>query len=105
MPDGNGLVEVDCPREQVIWKSCGHFMPLPSSEFSITYQRGVGWGGGVSVSEPKFTSDGVKKRFLDLNYPKAIGGMDLPLDQRGVTLPKSSLFHTEKVDIKIHRPK
>ena len=29
-------------KRQVIWKSCGHSMPLPSGEFSKTYQHRVG---------------------------------------------------------------
>ena len=40
----------------------------------------VGWG--VSVSEPKFTSDGIKAAFRH-EFPPGNRGMDLPFDQRG----------------------
>ena len=47
-------------------------MPLPSGEFSKTYQHRLG------VSEHKFTSDGVKAAFRD-KFPEAIGAWILLL--------------------------
>ena len=49
-------------------KSCGYSMPLSSGKISKTYQHRV----GVSVSERKFMTDGIKAAFRH-KLPRAMG--------------------------------
>ena len=53
--------------------------------------------------EPKFTSDGIKREFR-YEFPKAIEAWIFLLIKWDDN-QKTSLFHTEQVDIKSHRPK
>ena len=68
MPDGNGLVEVDFPRG----KEYGSHVVIPCFYHLVNLPKLINIGWGVSVSEPKFTSDGVKAEFRK-ELPKSIG--------------------------------
>ena len=66
--DGYGLVEVDCPKD----KEYGSHVVIPCFYHLANLANLINIGWGVSVSEPKFTSDGVKAAFID-EFPGAIG--------------------------------
>ena len=57
MPDEHGIVEGDFPRVKEDGSRVGHSIPLPYGE---NFPKLINIGWGVSVNEPKFTSDGVK---------------------------------------------
>ena len=68
MPDGHGLVKADLPRG----KEDGSHVVIPCLYHLANLPKLINIGWGVSVSEPKFTSDGVKAAFID-EFPGAIG--------------------------------
>ena len=66
--DGHVLVEEDCPRG----KEDGSHAVIPYLYHLANFPKLINIGcGGVSVSEPKFTSDGIKAAFR-YQFPKAI---------------------------------
>ena len=82
MPDEHGLVEVYFPRGKEdgsrVVITCLYHLEKNSKLINI------GWG--VSVSEPKFTSDVVKAAFRN-EFPQAIGAC-ICLLIKGVDSPK-----------------
>ena len=68
MPYGRGIVEVDCLRD----KKDGSHVVIPCLYHLDNFPKLINVGWGVSVSEPKFTSDGVKSTFRH-ELPEAIG--------------------------------
>ena len=59
IPYGHGLVETDFPRG----KGGGIHVVIPCFYHLENFPRLINVGWVVSVSEPKFTSDGVKAAF------------------------------------------
>ena len=59
MPDVHGIVEVDFPRG----KEDGSHVVIPCYNHMTNFPKLINIGWEVSVSEPKFTSDGVKASF------------------------------------------
>ena len=68
MPDGNGLVKADFPRG----KEYGSRVVIPCLYYLENLPKLINIGWGVSVSEPKFTSNGVKAAFRH-EFTGAIG--------------------------------
>ena len=91
--------QVRLTKMQRRWNSCGHSMPLPSSNLSKLIK--IGWE--VSVSEPKFTSDGVEAAFRHELLQEIEAWICLFI--KGGKIPKSSILYPLQVDIKIHIPK
>ena len=67
MPDRHVLVESDCP----IGKEDGSHVVIPCLYHPVDFPKLINIGWGVSVSEPRFTSDGVKAAFRH-ELPEAI---------------------------------
>ena len=59
MPDGHGIVEVDCSRGN----EDGSHVVVPCLYHLENFPKLINIGWKVSVSELKFTSDGVKAAF------------------------------------------
>ena len=59
MPDGHELVEEYCPRG----KEYEIHVVIPCLYHLYNFPKLINIGWGISVSEPKFTSDGVKAEF------------------------------------------
>ena len=80
MPDGHVLVEADLPRgkEYVI------HVVIPCLYHLANFPKLINIGWGVSVSEPKFTSDGIKVEFR-YESPEAIGAWIFLLIKGGDT--------------------
>ena len=97
--DGHGLAKADCSRG----KEDEIHVVIPFLYHLANFPKLINIGWGVSVSKPKFTSDGVKLVFRH-KLPEVIGAWICLLIKGGDT-PKFSLFHPEQMDIKIHRPK
>ena len=68
MPDGHILVEAYLPRS----KEYGSHVVIPCLYHPGNLPKLINIGWGVSVSVPKFTSDGVKEAFRH-ESPQAIG--------------------------------
>ena len=68
MPDGHGLVEAYLSRG----KEDGGQVVIPCLNHLENFPKPINIGLGISVSEPKFTSDGVKVAFRH-EFPQAIG--------------------------------
>ena len=68
MPYGNGLVETDLPID----KEDGSHVVIICLYHLENLPKIINTGWGVSVSEPSFTSDGVKSEFRH-ELPEAIG--------------------------------
>ena len=83
MPDGHVLVEVDFPRG----KEDGTNVVIPCLYHLANFPKPINIGWGVSVSEPKFTSDGVKVAFRQ-KLSQAIGSWICLLIKGGDT-PKT----------------
>ena len=83
MPYGHGLVRADRPRG----KEYGSHLVIPCLYHLANFPKLINIGWGVSVGEPKFTSDGVKATFGN-EFPKAIGAWICLLIQGGDT-PKT----------------
>ena len=69
MAYGHVLAKSDFPRgredgSHVVISCINHLAALPKL---------INLGWGVSVSETKFTNDGDKALFLNINYPRRIG--------------------------------
>ena len=84
---GHGLVEADCPRgtedgSHVVILCLYHLVNFPKL-------TNIGWG--VSVSEPKFTSDGVKAAIIH-ELPEAILARICFLIKGGDTPPPPPLL-------------
>ena len=80
MPDGYGLVAAYLPRGK---EDVSHVV-IPCIYYMENLPKLINKGLGVSVSEPKFTSDGVKAEFRN-EFPKAIGAWICLLIKRGET--------------------
>ena len=65
--DGHVIVEVDCPGG----KQDGSRVVIPCLYHLANLTKLINIGWGVSVSEPKFMSDGVKVAFIH-EFPEAI---------------------------------
>ena len=78
IPDGHGLVEADCPR----CKEDGSHVVIPYLYHMENLSKLINIGWGFSVSEPRFTSDGVKAAFRH-KLPEAIGACICLLIKRG----------------------
>ena len=91
MPAGHGLVEADFPRG----KEFGIHVVIPCLYHLANLPKliNIGGGGGVSVSEPKFTSDGIKAAFRH-EFPKAIGEWICLFIKGGDTPKKNSSIQT-----------
>ena len=61
IPDGHGLVEADFPRG----KEYGSRVVIPCLYHLVDFPKLINIGWGVSVSEPKFMSDGASFAPLD----------------------------------------
>ena len=77
---GHGLVDADCPigKEYVI------HVVIPCLYHLDNFPKLINIGWGVSVSEPTFTSDGVKASFRH-EFPEAVGVCICLLIKRGDT--------------------
>ena len=80
IPDGYGLVEADCPRG----KEYGSHTVILCLYHMDNFSKLINIGWGVSVSEPKFTSDGVKSAFRH-QFNEAIGAWICPFIKGGDT--------------------
>ena len=78
IPDGHRLVKTDLPRG----KEDGSHVVIPCLYHMANLPKLINIGWGVSVIEPKFTSNGVKVMFRH-ETSQGDRGMDLTLDQRG----------------------
>ena len=83
MTDGNALVETDCP----IGKEYGSHGVISCLYHLVNFPKLINIGWGVSVSEPKLTSDGVKVT-LYMNPLQEIGSWICLLIKGGDT-PKT----------------
>ena len=89
MPDGHGLVKEDFP----IGKEDRSYVVIPCLYHLAIFSKRISIGWGVSVSEPNFTSDGVKLAFRH-EFPQAIGACIFLLIKGGDTpeiLPLASI--------------
>ena len=68
MPYGHGIFDTDYPRG----KEYGIHVVIPCLYHLEKFPKLINTGWGVSVSEPKFTSDGVIAVFRH-EFPEAIG--------------------------------
>ena len=68
IPDGHGLVKADWPRGKE--DESNVVIPCLYHLANLTKHINIGWG--VSVSEPNFTSDGVKAAFIH-KFTEVIG--------------------------------
>ena len=80
MSDGHGLVEAYLPRG----KEDGIHVVIPCLYHLESFPKLINIWWGVSVSEPKFTSDGVKAAFRH-EFPEAIGAWIFLLIKGGDT--------------------
>ena len=90
---GHGLVEVDSPRVD----EYGSYVVIPCLNHLENLPKLINIGWGVSVSEPKFTSDGVKVASRH-DLPEAIEAWIFPLIKGGdtpkiVSLPSIAVGH------------
>ena len=83
MPDGHILVEACLPRS----KEYGCYVVIPCLYHMENLPKLINIGWWVSVSEPKFTSDGVKAAFRH-ELPQTIGACTCLLI-KGVETPKT----------------
>ena len=60
IPEGHGTAEADPPRG----KKDGSHVVIPCLYHLRKISKHINIGWGVSVSEPKFTSDGIKAEFI-----------------------------------------
>ena len=82
MPDVNGLVEAYFPRG----KEDGIHVVIPCLYHLEILPKPINIGWGFSISEPRFTSDGVKAGFIH-EFPEAIR-VCICLFIKGVDTPK-----------------
>ena len=80
MPYGHGLTKADRPRG----KEYGSYVVIPCLYHLEIFPKLINLGWGISVGEPKFTSDGVKATFGH-EFPEAIGARICLLIQGGDT--------------------
>ena len=80
MPDGHGLFEADFPRG----KEDGSHVVIPCLYHLVNFPKLINIGWRVSVSELKFTSDGVKAKFKH-ELPQAMGACIFLLIKGGNT--------------------
>ena len=78
IPGVNGLAKADCPRG----KEYGSNVVIPCFYHLANFPKLINIGWGFSVSEPNFTSDGVKEYFR-YEFPQAIGAWILLLIKGG----------------------
>ena len=64
MPYGHGIVESDCPRG----KEYGSHVVITCLHHLANFPKLINIWWGVSVSEPKFTSYGVKSVFINESH-------------------------------------
>ena len=83
MPDGHGLIEVDCPTG----KEYGSYVVITCHYHLVKFPNLTTYGGGASVIEPKFMSDGVKAECRH-EFTQAIGAW-ICLLLRGSDTPKT----------------
>ena len=68
MPDGHVLVKAYLPRG----KEYGSHVVIPCLYHLANFPKFINIGWGFSISEPKFTSYGIKVDFIH-KYPESIG--------------------------------
>ena len=93
MVDTHGLVKADCPRG----KENGSHVVIPCLYNMANFPKLINIGWGVSVSEPKLTSDGVKATFRH-ELPQTIGAWICLLikggdTQKNIPLPSRAGGH------------
>ena len=86
IPEGHGTAEVD----PSIGKKYGSHVVIPCLYHTVNFPKLINIGWGISVSEPKFTSDVVKVVFRP-EFPQTIGACIFLLIKGGDT-PKILSF-------------